>query len=238
MPGSVRVPLELMSMVSLATAFGCAISYALHLGTFSTTSLKTPDDDLEQFTMVISLSQSLVVSSGIGACVLIMTSINAVIHSCIKARANNSCSFEPSASALGIGQEYQAIVPPVTRSRPPTLYVPRKPMPKHLERMPETDDEKTMAEEFAKLARVGTGLSNESRDTFDVEKMEIQPLNPRRSQPLHPRGPQSTNTRRSQPLHPRRSQRVAPVRPARPWSEVPQPRYIPQPRYNPGPHAL
>jgi hypothetical protein len=201
--------------------------------------------------MVLTLSQGLVVSSSIGFCVLLMTSVNAMIHSCIKGRINETCSFEPTASALGIGQGNQAIQPPVTRSRPPTLYVPRKPMPKHLERMPETDEEKAMADEFAWLARVAMAPnrdSDESRDTFDVEKQEILPLNPRKSQPLNPRTSQPLNsriskpldprmtsqppsTRQSQPLHPRRSQRVKPVRPARPWSEAPQPR-------NPGSHAI
>jgi hypothetical protein len=186
-----------MSMTSLAIAFGCALSWALELGTFSTTRLETTDTDLQAFTMIMPLSQGLVISAGAGSLILLITVITSMVQACLRARAKEASSFEPTASALGMGHEYQAIVPPVASSRPPSMYDPRKPLPKHLERMPETDEEKAMSEDFSKLVRVDSGRSIASRYS-DVEKKD------------------------SWLLYPERKQRMAAARPPRPWSVVPQ----------------
>jgi len=198
MPGSVRVPLELISMCSMATAFGCTISFALNLAAFSGTRSETSDSDIKPFTMILPLSVGLVITAGTGCFILLATSITAMVQACLRARAKESCSFEPTASALGMGHGYQAIAPPVARSRPPSMYDPRKPLPKQLETMPETDEERALAEDFSKMTRVDSGLSNEGKDSLDGTKDE------------------------SWPLVSEKPQRIPPVRPARPWSEVPQ----------------
>ncbi|KAF2823031.1 hypothetical protein CC86DRAFT_469610 [Ophiobolus disseminans] len=198
MPGSVRVPLEVLSMCSMATAFGCTLSFALNLGAFSSTRLQTSDADLAPFTMILPLSQGLVVCASVGCSILLATSITAMVQACTRARDKESCSFEPTASALGMGHGYQAIVPPEARSRPPTMYDPRKPLPKQLEAMPETDEEKALSDDFSKIVRVDSGLSDDRKDSLDAGKDESWPLNAEK-----PR-------------------RAPPVRPARPWSNVSQ----------------
>ncbi|KAH7091338.1 hypothetical protein FB567DRAFT_272314 [Paraphoma chrysanthemicola] len=199
MPASVRVPLELLFMSAMAVAFGCLLSLAINLNAFGITRLETSGSaDLTTFAMIIPLSRALVVTAGSGCIILLGTTITSMVQACMRMRSKESCSFEPTASALGMGYGYNALVPPVARSRPPTIYDPRKPMPNTLERMPETDEEKALVEPIAGSRRVDSGISQSDDEHIDFEKEETWPLNPKKSE------------------------RVAPIRPARPWSEVPK----------------
>jgi hypothetical protein len=197
-------------MSAMATAFGCTLSLALSMVTFSRTRLETADSaDLTGFTLIIPLARSLVSIAGVGAFILISTTITAMVQVCVEARAKESCSFEPTASSLGMGHGYQAIEPPAPRSRPPTMYDPRKPLPKQLDGMPETEEEKDLAVEITKVKRVDSSLSASSVYSVNIEKEERWPLNPETA-----------------------CDKVLAIRPSRPWSEMPQN------MKSPGVHAL
>jgi hypothetical protein len=88
------------------------------------------------------------------------------------------------------------------------MYDPRKPMPKQLEAMPETDEEKTLIEPITRVGRVDSGLSHGSDEHVDIEKEETWPLDPEKSA------------------------QVLQIRPSRPWSEMPQN------KKGPGLHAM
>ncbi|KAF2031016.1 hypothetical protein EK21DRAFT_111466 [Setomelanomma holmii] len=209
MSGSVRVPVELLAASNMAIAFGCLVSFAISLNTFTTTRLEpSASADLTMFALILPLSKGLVVAAGIGCFILVCTTITAMVQACLCAREKESCSFEPTASALGMGHSYTALVPPIPRSRPPTIYDPQKPMPKHLEAMPETDEEIYLADPIAKVGRMDSGLSDKSHGHIDSEKEETWPLNPAKSQ------------------------RTVPIRPSRPWSEAPKQ------KKSPGLHAM
>jgi hypothetical protein len=210
LPDSVRIPIEFLSVSAMATAFGCTLSLALSMINFSRTRLETADSaDLTGFTLILPLTRSLVTIAGAGTFILVSTTVAAMVQVCMDARAKESCSFEPTASSLGMGHGYQAIVPPAPRSRPPTMYDPRKPLPKQLDGMPETDEEKDLAVEITKAKRVDSSLSESSVYSVDMEKEETWPLN-------------------SEPS----CDKVLAIRPSRPWSEMPQQ------MKGPGVHAL
>ncbi|KAH8696971.1 hypothetical protein GQ44DRAFT_633618 [Phaeosphaeriaceae sp. PMI808] len=171
MPHSVSVPLELLSLCAMITVVGCALSFTINLNAFDSTELDTSDStDLTMFTMVISLCRGLVFTAGGGSFLLLNTTITSMVQACLRKRAKESCSFEPTASSLGMGHGYQAIVPPMPSSRPPTLYDPRKPLPKQLDEMPSTEEEEHLVE---KISRVDSGLETE----------QTRPLQSRPSRP-------------------------------------------------------
>ncbi|KAH6080803.1 hypothetical protein HBI67_026550 [Parastagonospora nodorum] len=197
-PGTIRVPVEFLSMSAMIAAFGCSLSLAWTLLAFTTEELETADSaDLTMFTMILPLSRGLVVTTGCTSFILLSTSITALVRACMGVRDKESCSFEPTASALGMGHGYQAIVPPAPRSRPPTLYDPRKPLPKQLDGMPQTEEERALAQEIARTPRTVSVLSESSRYSGDFEKEETWPLNPEKTQ-------------------------VRSIRPSRPWSGMPK----------------
>jgi hypothetical protein len=203
MPGSVRVPLEVLSACGMATAFGCGLSLALSLRSFDSARLETSgSDELAKFAMMVPLSIALVITAGFGCALLIGTTITAMVRACFRARVKEIArySFEPTASVLGMGHEHQAIVPPMARSRPPTMYDPGRPLPKDLEKMPETDEEKALADRGLRSGRVDSGLSEYSKHSVQLEKDAAWPLSQEKPQ------------------------QVVPMRASRPWSEVPQPK--------------
>lgn len=156
MPSSVRVPLELMSLCGMAAAFGCTLSFTLALVPFTTTQLETSSTDLEMFTMIIPLSKALVVTSGSGFVLNMITAITEMVQACLRARAKESCSFEPTASSLGMSGQ-RVTIPSVSRSRVPTMYDPRRPLPSN-----QDDEEKGLVDKEIHLDRVDSGASDRS----------------------------------------------------------------------------
>jgi hypothetical protein len=199
MSEAIRIPIEFLSMCAMTTAFGCTLSFALSLISFSRMRLETADSaDLTMFSMILPIGRGLVVTTGTGSFILLTTTISAIVQACMRARAKESCSFEPTASSLGMDYGYQAIVPPVESSRPPTMYDPRKPLPKQLDGMPQTEEEKDLAVEVPVMKRVDSMRSATSIYSDDMEKQETWPLNPETSA------------------------KVLQIRPSRPWSSMPK----------------
>ncbi|KAF1915965.1 hypothetical protein BDU57DRAFT_448927 [Ampelomyces quisqualis] len=197
MPGCVRVPLELLSTCAMVTAFGCTLSFALSIFDYTRMEINTTNSaELNMFTIILPLSRGLVVTTGAGSFILIATTVAAMLQGCMHASAKESCAFEPTASGLGMGHEYQAIVPLPAGSRPPTIYDPRKPLPKQLDGMPQTEEESNLAEEIAQPKRADSAMSQSIEYSIDMEKEETWPLNLENSE------------------------QVRIIRPSRPWSEI------------------
>ncbi|KAL5120733.1 hypothetical protein ACEQ8H_001212 [Pleosporales sp. CAS-2024a] len=196
-PVCMQVPVEFVSMCGMVISFGCTLSVAFSLIAFTRKRLETADSaNLTMFTMILPLSRGLVITSGFGNFVLLITTVTAIIQVCTQLRDKESCSFEPTAAALGMGYEYQAIVPPSLGDRPPSLYDPRKPLPKQLDGMPQTEEESALADPIAPRTRVDSSMSERSKYSGDVEKEETWPLNQEKPQ-------------------------VPAIRSSRPWSETP-----------------
>jgi hypothetical protein len=126
--------------------------------------------------------------------VVAITSLSALIVACRQAHAKNSCSFEPTASGLGMSHEYQVPKPSTERNRIPTLYDPQKPLPETRARSPLQEDEKGLVGEAAEVGR----RDSEAREE-DIGDQAI-----------------------SGPLGLQKPEVVQQMRPARPWSEMPK----------------
>ncbi|KAF1848653.1 uncharacterized protein K460DRAFT_364648 [Cucurbitaria berberidis CBS 394.84] len=201
MSSNVLVPIECLSMCAMATAFGTSLSFALSLNVFSETRLDTAgSSDLTKFAMLVPLSKGYVVAAGTGGFLVLVTCLVATVEVCNRVRAKESCSFEPTASALGMGHGYQAIAPQVSRDRVPTMYDPRMPLRRDLERTSIEHDEAGFASEGIEMGRRESGLSEMGKVSVEFEK-EI-----------------------TGPLSLEKPQRVLQIRPSRPWSEAPKKR--------------
>ena len=190
---SVIIPIESLCMCAMAAALGVSLSFNMSLETFSKTRLDTATSpDLTKFAMLVDLSRGYTIAAGAGWFLFLVTFITATIDACRRAREKESCSFEPTASALGMGHGYAAVVPPPSRSRVPTMYDPRIPS--------------TLFEQNAygrasvgkdiEMGRADSVLSQEGRISYEFEK-EI-----------------------SGPLSLEKPSKVQQMRPSRPWSEA------------------
>lgn len=186
-------PLELLCTLAMTAAFASTLTLALNLTPYDTPLLSTSNSaDLTSFHMLLALTKGYAIAAGTGAFVLLCTSASALIHTCHRARNAKPCSFEPTASALGMGHGYQAVVPRTSRGPVPTLYDPQKPIPAELVQMQGgNDEEKGFANAGAEMGR---------RES--VARSEGEGI--------------------SGPLGLKRPEEVAQMRPARPWSEMPK----------------
>lgn len=118
-----------------------------------------------------------------------------MIDVCQRARQKKNSSFEPTASALGMGHGYQAVAPRTQRGAIPTLYDPDKPAP-GLSEPPRSAVGKGFHADFKEeTIRRDSALShNEESDDKDI----------------------------SGPLGLEKPETVQQMRPARPWSEMPK----------------
>ena len=101
---SVIIPIESLCMCAMAAALGVSLSFNMSLETFSKTRLDTATSpDLTKFAMLVDLSRGYTIAAGAGWFLFLVTFITATIDACRRAREKESCSFEPTASALGMG---------------------------------------------------------------------------------------------------------------------------------------
>ncbi|RAR01457.1 PC4-like protein [Stemphylium lycopersici] len=123
------IPMECLCMCAMGAALGVSLSFTLDLDTFSKNRLDAgTSPELTTFSMVVDLSRGYAISAGAGWFLFLVTFIMATIDACSRAREKESCSFEPTASALGMAHGYAAIVPPPSRSHVPTMYDPQVPL--------------------------------------------------------------------------------------------------------------
>ncbi|KAF1836396.1 hypothetical protein BDW02DRAFT_521314 [Decorospora gaudefroyi] len=201
---SVLIPTECLCMCAMATSFGTSLSFALSLNAFSETNLDAvTSSDLMMFSMLVDLSKAYAVAAGVGGIFFLVACILALMDARSRAREKESCSFEPTASALGMGHGYAAIVPPASRSRVPTMYDPRLPFDLGNENALETDveQEKKPAGKDSGSGRADSVVSEEGKISFEFEKEKEKVV--------------------TGPINPEQSCRVLQIRPSRPWSERP-----------------
>ena len=105
LPTAFLLPLELLSSLSIATAFGATLSLALRYPT----SLPNPgaSSDLASFAMLLPLSRAYAIGAGTGMFLGFTATISFLIQTIHHVRDSKACSFEPTASTLGMGHEYQ-----------------------------------------------------------------------------------------------------------------------------------
>jgi hypothetical protein len=190
----VLVPLELLSMIVMGGAFAATLTLAVKLDPTCNGLDASSSGDLMAFGMLCPLSKGWSIAGGVGWSVVAITSFSALVSLCRHRRSKQTCSFEPTVSALGMGHGYQAVVPPVARADVPTLYDPRKPVPGTPARPPREDEVG-----FAN-AGAAMGMSNPA---FLSKEVEIE-------------------TQISGPLGLEKPATVRQMRPARPWSEAPK----------------
>lgn len=186
------IPLELLAMLAMAATFGAALSLTLKFG--SPTLVTAPAPDLKTFSVLIPLSQAYAIAAGTGLFFLLTTWLTSIVQTCNRARDSKPCSFEPTASALGMGHGYQAEVPKQSRGPIPTLYDPDLPLPDfEKDTRGSSDEEKSLAGDGAAMGR---------RDSANAEFVDDKEI--------------------SGPLGLQKPEEVANMRPARPWSEMPK----------------
>lgn len=193
----IAIPLEFLSMLSMAATFALSLTFTLKVGPLCQGLDSTSSSDLAKFNMLCPLSTGDTAAGGAGFTILVITSIASLITACRRARDERICSFEPTASGLGMGHEYAAVVPPIQRGTIPTIYDPRKPIPGTPSRPPR-EDEIGLADSGAGMSRRDSGLSDTT--IGEIEKDFI-------SGPLSLEKPEIVKQL---------------ARPARPWSEVPK----------------
>ena len=190
---SVLIPIECLCMCAMATAFGTSLSFDISLENFSGPRLDTATSpDLATFAMLVDLSRGYTIAAGAGWLLFLITFITATMDACRRAREKESCSFEPTASALGMGHDYAAVVPPPSRSRVPSMYDPRIPS-MFIE---QNAQGRQSVGKDVELGRADSLLSQEGRISYAFDEQIFEPLSLEKTQ------------------------KVQQMRPSRPWSEV------------------
>ncbi|KAF2267488.1 hypothetical protein CC78DRAFT_541720 [Lojkania enalia] len=189
----ILVPVELLSMIVMGGAFAATLTLAIKLAPRCRDLDTASSPDLASFAMLCPLSTGYSIASGVGWFVLAITSTAATIAACHHRREQKACSFEPTASALGMSHGYQAVTPPMPRSTIPTMYDPSKPEPASPVKDP-GEEEIGLAIAAAEMGKVDLGIGLK-----DGEDHEI-----------------------SGPLSLKKPEEVRQMRPARPWSEAPK----------------
>lgn len=113
LPTFFLLPLELLSSLSMATAFGATLSLALKYPT-SLFNLNI-SSELASFAMLLPLSRAYAIATGAGMFFGLTSTISFLIRTIHRVRDSKACSFEPTTSTLGMGHGYQ--VPTIRDSK-------------------------------------------------------------------------------------------------------------------------
>jgi len=184
------IPLELISMLAMAAAFGATLSLTLKIG--APELVTAPAPDLKTFAVLLPLSRAYAIVAGTGLFLILTTLMTSIVQSCNRVRDSKPCSFEPTASGLGMGHGYQATLPKQSRGPVPTLYDPDMELPDfEKQERSSSDEEKGLA---------GAGAEMGRRDSANADLADDKTI--------------------SGPLGLQRPEDVAQMRPSRPWSEM------------------
>ncbi|KAF2631505.1 hypothetical protein BU25DRAFT_488094 [Macroventuria anomochaeta] len=198
-PPTIVILLELTSIISTITVFGCAFSLSLSLKAFTIAPFPTLDSiDLSFFALLNPFSMALAITSALAGFLLIITfTANLLDFRKRRTRAKDTRSFEPTVSALGMSHGFHALHPQprTTREPIPTVYDPYRAFRKDQEGLPSTK-QVAFASEGAWMSR------KHSNSRWSASTMS-------------PRGIEGDIMRL---LEVKRTRRAVPVRPTRPWS--------------------
>lgn len=204
MSTKVLIPLEYVAMCTMAGAFGAALSFAMALHPYNAFLDTVGSPALVDFEKMGLISKIMVVAAGTAGFLLLVLCISVTVAAVNRARAKETCSFEPTASGLGMGHGYQAAAPTTSHSRVPTMYDPRRPLDGKKE-MKMVDEEETIgfASQGSQMSFSDSGLSEMRRVQGVLEKDIRGQLNA---------------------INVEKPPQVLAIRPSRPWSEAPKPR--------------
>lgn len=197
---AIMIPMECLGMCAMGVALGISLSFALNLDAFGERTLDaSASPELRTFAILVDLSLVSTVTAGTGWALFLITFIMATVDGCRRAREKESCSFEPTASALGMAHGYSSMVSSSVHSRPSSLYDPEVPLNRDDATATAWNSfqKKESAERNLEMGHTETILSQEGR-------MSV--------------GSQSSISGLSTIQKPERSQQA---RPSRPWSEAP-----------------
>ncbi|USP75046.1 hypothetical protein yc1106_02320 [Curvularia clavata] len=163
---AIMIPMECVSMCVMGAAAGISLSFALNLDAFGKRTLDTSaSPELRAFAVLVDLSLIYTAAAGTGWILFLITFITATVDACRRAKEKESCSFEPTASGLGMTHGYSTVLPPSVHSRPPSVYDPEMPL--------NQDDatatawnsaqKKDSAGRSLEMGRTGTVMSEEAR---------------------------------------------------------------------------
>jgi hypothetical protein len=194
------VAAELLAMMTMAAAFAASLTLTVKLGPVCASLNSSSSSDLTTFGLMCPIDTGFSIAAGVGWFLIAITGITSLVQTC-RMRQQKCCSFEPTASALGMGHEYLAVQPPVARTAIPTIYDPQKPIPSETK----GDEEKGFIFEPADMGRRDSESSNGNSDT-ERDAVVFGDIGTAISGPLDLQSPAQ------QQQH----------RPARPWSDMPK----------------
>ncbi|EMD97365.1 hypothetical protein COCC4DRAFT_197545 [Bipolaris maydis ATCC 48331] len=120
---AIMVPLECLGMCAMGAAVGISLSFALSVNAFGERVLDiSASPELRRLAMLVDLSMIHFIAAGAGWLLFLIAFISATVDACRRAREKESCSFEPTASALGISHGYATTFPPQSPYRMPSIY--------------------------------------------------------------------------------------------------------------------
>lgn len=105
LPVAFLLPLELLSSLSMAAAFGATLS--LTLGYPAALPNPNGSSDLASIAMLLPLSRAYAIASGSGMFLGLTSTISFLVHTIHRVRDSKACSFEPTGSSLGMSHDYQ-----------------------------------------------------------------------------------------------------------------------------------
>ncbi|EMD66770.1 hypothetical protein COCSADRAFT_302087 [Bipolaris sorokiniana ND90Pr] len=200
---AIMVPLECLGMCAMGAAVGISLSFALSVNALGERVLDTSaSPELRRLAMLVDLSMIHFIATGAGWLLFLIAFIIATVDACRRAREKESCSFEPTASALGISHGYATTFPPQSPYRMPSIYDPEVAL--------NTDDATASAWNISQaresvgrdpgMSRAESIVSQEGRLSIGSDMSSI-------SGPLGLQKPEQ-------------AQPARPARPSRPWSGV------------------
>lgn len=107
-PSAVLIPLEFLCMCGMGAAFGLSLWFAVRLNSFTKVALNTGDSpELGRFVMLVKYSLGYVIAAATASLMYLITFIMGIVKARSHAQdSNRSCSFEPTASGLGMNHGY------------------------------------------------------------------------------------------------------------------------------------
>ena len=217
-----------MALAFLSVSFGCTLSLALSLSSFKSARLDTAGSaKLASFSALLSVSKVCTIITAIAGFLVMMTCIMGVVDAYNRHQQSEKicCAFEPTASALGMNQGFEALHP----TEPHPVYKPRYASYIDVKRPPMTDGLTRSASQRPMVSRVGSGISKGCQGLPDVEKDMLRLLGPEK--PSVPPKPSKSGKAQKTPKPPRpakptdpelaeKPEKPVPARPVRPWSKV------------------
>ncbi|KAF2273897.1 uncharacterized protein EI97DRAFT_435543 [Westerdykella ornata] len=191
---SILLSLDVGAKISATAALVASLSLVLIVAPFCKTIESSPPPELTATALLCYVSKGSLIQAGVSWILITTTSMITLVGIYRRLREKKSCSFEPTASALGMGGGYQAVAPALPRTTIPTIYDPAKPLPETYAKI------STAPKHTSSVAASASG----KRDSVISESSTV------------------VEGEISGPLNLEKPDMVKQMRPARPWSDAPR----------------